>query len=766
MNSKQNRFALGLVAAAGLAGIASGQVFNNTTPTPIPDSPTVVSTIEVSGFVGTVSDLNVVLNADHTFCADVDVILIPPGQTGISYLQLFTDVGSSGDNFRWTRIDQSAAGVIGTTGFNTAPFTADYRPEGGTMTSTNWAALAPWALASLGTGITDLSSLNGIDPNGTWTLVIDDDAGGDVGTLQYWSLEFNGAVDSSVPPFSVGTGTLASNRLLQGQSTNATVLVTTRSGGAGPSTVEVAGALLSGGSNVSLVEGPTGTWTGSVTIDANATLGAGTLQVLANGNPAGTIAVTIFDDQPPACPNAIVTLSGTNLNSDGPVGTATNGTFTADFTGNPNTATVARITGRIGSTIGTTTFLSEARVRLVAPDGSAYLFQPIPSGSGSLAPFDVVNFQGTLTGGEAISGLWTVETYESANQTGIDAVWSSLCIGLANPPSGTNGGNPVAFAGTALPGFGNTLNYSVTVVGGTAPVSVTIDGSAFGAGTITLTDPENDNIFTGSYTLTGSETPGNYASPATITDSLTQTATVAITSSVRRAVADLGQISSANEGALITDAAHNAGEVRWFQFSVCSDVAAPSFFDLTATGTFGASADTEFGIYRTDGTLVSSDDDDGVLAGSAMSFGAGSGATQGGTGTTDTAPVIADGRDGATLPAGTYYLATGQFNVTFNTTNFSVVGAGVGAGTLSVVFDTDLTCGPVCNDIDINNDGSLFDPIDIDAFLSVFSEGPCIPAENTCDSIDFNNDTSLFDPCDIDAFLLVFSEGPCTLCGV
>jgi hypothetical protein len=74
--------------------------------------------------------------------------------------------------------------------------------------------------------------------------------------------------------------------------------------------------------------------------------------------------------------------------------------------------------------------------------------------------------------------------------------------------------------------------------------------------------------------------------------------------------------------------------------------------------------------------------------------------------------------------------------------------------------------GPTCNDVDINNDGSSFDPQDIDAFLSVFSEGPCVPETATCDSIDFNNDASLFDPCDIDSFLLVFSEGPCTLCGV
>ncbi|MFO0855854.1 MAG: PQQ-binding-like beta-propeller repeat protein [Phycisphaerales bacterium] len=74
--------------------------------------------------------------------------------------------------------------------------------------------------------------------------------------------------------------------------------------------------------------------------------------------------------------------------------------------------------------------------------------------------------------------------------------------------------------------------------------------------------------------------------------------------------------------------------------------------------------------------------------------------------------------------------------------------------------------GPVCNDIDFNNDGSAFDPQDIEALLSVYSEGPCIPATATCDDLDFNNDTSIFDPCDINSFLLVYSEGPCTLCGV
>ncbi len=68
---------------------------------------------------------------------------------------------------------------------------------------------------------------------------------------------------------------------------------------------------------------------------------------------------------------------------------------------------------------------------------------------------------------------------------------------------------------------------------------------------------------------------------------------------------------------------------------------------------------------------------------------------------------------------------------------------------------------PPCDDIDFNNDGSLFDPQDVQAFLSVYSEGACVPANATCNDIDFNNDGSFFDPQDIDAFLRVFSEGSC-----
>lgn len=73
--------------------------------------------------------------------------------------------------------------------------------------------------------------------------------------------------------------------------------------------------------------------------------------------------------------------------------------------------------------------------------------------------------------------------------------------------------------------------------------------------------------------------------------------------------------------------------------------------------------------------------------------------------------------------------------------------------------------GPHCDSIDFNHDSSLFDPQDIDAFLSVYSEGPCVPETAECNDIDYNNDGSVFDPCDISAFLLQYAEGPCTMCG-
>ncbi|NOR58664.1 MAG: hypothetical protein GQ474_09095, partial [Sulfurimonas sp.] len=100
------------------------------------------------------------LNLTHTRDADLDIYLRAPNG---DHVKLTTDNGGSGDNFTNTTFDDEAGTSI-TSG--TAPFTGTFRPEG------------------------DLSDFDGMDMEGTWTLVIRDDASWDIGTLDSWSLDF------------------------------------------------------------------------------------------------------------------------------------------------------------------------------------------------------------------------------------------------------------------------------------------------------------------------------------------------------------------------------------------------------------------------------------------------------------------------------------------------------------------------------------------------------------------------------------------------
>jgi len=141
-------------------------------PKPIPDLATIVSTVNVGGAFP-LTDVNVRLSIDHTWDEDLDVFLISPQGTRV---ELFTDVGSSGDNFTNTVLDDECATAI-TSG--AAPFTGCYRPEGA------------------------LSAVDGQNASGVWTLEVTDDEALLVGTLQSWSLELCGA---SGPQDSDGDG--------------------------------------------------------------------------------------------------------------------------------------------------------------------------------------------------------------------------------------------------------------------------------------------------------------------------------------------------------------------------------------------------------------------------------------------------------------------------------------------------------------------------------------------------------------------------------
>jgi subtilisin-like proprotein convertase family protein len=126
-------------------------------PRNIVDRGTIESHVVVSG-MGEIVDVDVIVNIQHTFDADLDVFLISPRGTRV---ELFTDVGGAGDNFLNTRLDDEAAASIRN---GAAPFAGSFRPEG------------------------LLAAFDGEDPNGAWTLEVSDDSNSDVGVLLGWSL--------------------------------------------------------------------------------------------------------------------------------------------------------------------------------------------------------------------------------------------------------------------------------------------------------------------------------------------------------------------------------------------------------------------------------------------------------------------------------------------------------------------------------------------------------------------------------------------------
>ncbi len=148
-------------------------------------------------------------------------------------------------------------------------------------------------------------------------------------------------------------------------------------------------------------------------------------------------------------------------------------------------------------------------------------------------------------------------------------------------------------------------------------------------------------------------------------------------------VVDLGTLNYGDSISRSADAL-NPGEIRWYQLTIPSiDRAARSYLDIDTSGsTIGAGTDTEIGLYAATGFLAASDDDDGPLSNSALSFGRGTRPLTGGA--------SFDGRDGS-LPAGVYYLAAGGFNMTFPTFGYGVTTTSTSDGSLNL----NISCGQV-----------------------------------------------------------------------
>ena len=137
------------------------------------------STINVSGLTGGINSLKVTLTGlSHTWSDDIDVLLVGP--SGAKAL-LMSDTGGSNTLNNVTLVfDPSATGFL----------PDDSQIAGGTYKPTDFETGDLFnSPAPIGPYGADFSVFNNTNPNGTWSLYVMDDVGGDSGTIAGgWSL--------------------------------------------------------------------------------------------------------------------------------------------------------------------------------------------------------------------------------------------------------------------------------------------------------------------------------------------------------------------------------------------------------------------------------------------------------------------------------------------------------------------------------------------------------------------------------------------------
>ncbi len=135
--------------------------------------------IQVTGELTTVasSKIAVKLNITHPYDGDLVVVLQSPGG---ALLNLAYANGSGGDNFTNTIFTDEAPTLLSA---GAAPFTGTFKPRGSVVQQ-----------CTITPTVTTFSAIGGgtINPNGVWTLLVYDNAINDAGTLNGWSISFNG----------------------------------------------------------------------------------------------------------------------------------------------------------------------------------------------------------------------------------------------------------------------------------------------------------------------------------------------------------------------------------------------------------------------------------------------------------------------------------------------------------------------------------------------------------------------------------------------
>ena len=176
-----------LVVFASSSALA--QTFSNTNPIQINDAAAATpypSTITVSGLGSLISITVTLTGLTHSFPDDVDILLVDPlGYAAV----IFSDVGGgpdlTGNSYTITLDDAAPLNVPD----NGPLLSSTFKPTNAGAGTDPFPAPAP-----SGTTASALSTFNGINPNGTWSLYVVDDTAVDGGMISGgWSMTISAA---------------------------------------------------------------------------------------------------------------------------------------------------------------------------------------------------------------------------------------------------------------------------------------------------------------------------------------------------------------------------------------------------------------------------------------------------------------------------------------------------------------------------------------------------------------------------------------------
>lgn len=361
------------------------------TPLPITDNSTTTSIIPIS-FGGTVNDLDLLLDLDHTYDGDLIATLTSPSGTEVT---LFSRIGGTGENFNDTYFDDEAKTPIGD---GTAPYTGNFQPAG------------------------SFSNFDFEGVTGNWTLTISDNAGADQGVLNAWSLFID------VTPATIGRVALDANSYNDGDTVEISVF---DENAVGPVTVDIVAD--SGDMETVTLSGSNGVYTGSIGIAAGTPASDGMIQ--ADIGQGFTVTYVDTDDGQGNTITATDSAFISNIfhypSVDIPITINDNTTFTSEIV-IADSGTVADVNVQLDITH---TFAADLEVFLIAPDGTRVeLFTDVGGGGDNFvntildddADVLIVNGSAPFTGtfapegdltqfeGVDLAGTWLLEVSDDA----------------------------------------------------------------------------------------------------------------------------------------------------------------------------------------------------------------------------------------------------------------------------------------------------------------------------------------------------------------